>query len=243
MALATNLRVVTAVTWVVAGAGTFVASTAGAEGLSLGLGASTTSAPNGDSTSAAPPPPPSDAPSVGPPASPSPAADTPPPDDSPSSQLPNKNPSNYEFAIVSVAAYQTWAIAGNVLYFGIGGGVGPPLYRYGKLGSTNASDQTGVSHKAGWDPTLDIVYANAFLRVTPFKNLDLDVGPKIALGGALYNVNDAPQTAFSYGGYVDLRVGSERVKVGPRFEYDRIAYSNYYENGWRLTPLMLRIVH
>ena len=69
------------------------------------------------------------------------------------------------------------------------------------------------------------------------------MGPKIALGSALYNVKDAPQTAFSYGGYVDLRVGSERIKVGPRFEFDRIAYSDYYENGWRVTPLMLRVVH
>src|SRR5947207_701202 len=57
-----------------------------------------------------------------------------------------KNPANYEFAFVSVGAYQTWSIAGSVLYFGAGGGLGPPLYRYSKLGG----------RKAGWDAALDI---------------------------------------------------------------------------------------
>jgi hypothetical protein len=165
-------------------------------------------------------------------------APTPPPtadqtNTSSSEQTVSKNPAHYEFAFVSVGAYQTWALADHWLFFGAGGGLGPPLYRYSKLGS----------NKAGWDPDLDIAYANVFLRVEPIPYVDIDVGPKIALGSALYNVKDAPQSAFSYGGYLDLRVGSPTIKVGPRFEVDRIAYSDYYETGWRLTPLMLRIVH
>ena len=143
------------------------------------------------------------------------------------------NPANYEFAFVSVAAYQNWSLADRWLFFGAGGGLGPPLYRISKLGS----------NKVGIDPDLDIAYANAYLRFEPCRYLDLDVGPKIALGSALYNVKDSPQNAFSVGGYVDLRVGSPTIKVGPRFEYDYIAYSDYSEKGWRLTPLLLRIVH
>jgi hypothetical protein len=149
------------------------------------------------------------------------------------------DPANYEFAFVSVGAYQTWAIAGRTVFFGAGGGLGPPLYRYSKLGSKSA----------GWDPILEIAYANLFIRVAPVRYVDIDVGPKIALGSALFDVADAPQSAFSYGGYLDLRVGTPTIKVGPRFEFDRIAYSpsgatsNGYESGWRLTPLMLRVVH
>ena len=144
-----------------------------------------------------------------------------------------RNPANYEFAFVSVAAYQTWALAGSVLYFGAGGGLGPALYRVSKIGH----------HDVGWDPDLEIAYANMFLRVVPVKYVDIDVGPKIALGAALFNVPDAPQSSFSYGGYVDLRIGSPTIKLGPRFEYDRVAHSTFSENGWRLTPLLLRIVH
>jgi hypothetical protein len=234
MALARDLPVVAIAAWA---AVTFAPGTVRAEGLSLGLGASTTTAPNADASATGAPPPSGDpGASAGPAAAPlpAPAADVP-PEASPSGAAGtrDKNPAHYEFAFVSVGAYQTWAICGDILYFGAGGGIGPPLYRYSKLGS----------NKAGWDPGLDIAYANAFLRVAPVRNLDIDVGPKIALGSALYGVRDAPQTAFSFGGYVDLRFGSERIKVGPRFEYDRIAYSDYYENGWRLTPLMLRVVH
>jgi hypothetical protein len=148
----------------------------------------------------------------------------------------DKNPANYEFAFVSVGAYQAWSLAGRVLYFGAGGGVGPPLYRYAKLGDNDA----------GWYPNLDIVYGNVFLRIAPVQYVDIDVGPKIAIGATLYDVppvSTAPESAFSYGGYADLRVGSRTVKLGPRFEYMRIAHSNYYEKGWILTPLMLRVVH
>jgi hypothetical protein len=238
-------------TWIAAAAAaTFVAGSARAEGLAIGVGASTTAAPSGDATATTAPPS-TDVTATAPPATmaaPSPAADAP-PAASPTTSLPvDKNPANYEFAFVSVGAYQTWAIAGNVLYFGAGGGLGPPLYRYSKLGKNPFVP--GQSADAGWDPSLEIAYGNVFLRVAPAKFLDIDIGPKISLGSRLYDGNkhtsdqvDAPTTAFSYGAYVDLRVGTERIKVGPRFEYDRIAYANYYENGWRITPLMLRVVH
>ncbi len=163
---------------------------------------------------------------------PSPTADTPSQTEVPEDPR-VRDPANYEFAFVSVGAYQTWSLAGHFLYFGAGGGLGPPLYRYSKLGD----------NKAGWDPSLDIVYGNVFLRVKPIPYIDLDLGPKIAITSALDKVKDPPQSGFSYGGYVDLRVGSKNIKVGPRIEYDRIAYYNYYENGWRITPLMLRVVH
>jgi hypothetical protein len=144
-----------------------------------------------------------------------------------------RNPANYEFAFVSVSAYQAWSLAGRWLYFGAGGGLGPPLYRYSKLGSNSAD----------WDPNLEIVHANVFLRVSPARFVDIDVGPRIALGSALYNVKDPPMQSFSMGGYVDLRFGSEKIKFGPRFEYDRLSYSSYNESGWRITPLMVRVMH
>lgn len=143
------------------------------------------------------------------------------------------HPANYDFAFVSVGAYQNWAIAGRVLYFGIGGGVGPPLFRYSKLGTNTA----------GMDPSLEIVYANAYLRLKPVPYVDLDVGPKVAITSALWDVDRAPQAGLSYGGYVDLRFGSRTVKFGPRFEYDRVAYFDQYQKGWRLTPIMLRVEH
>jgi hypothetical protein len=145
----------------------------------------------------------------------------------------DSNPAHYEFAFISMGAYQTWGLAGRWLYFGAGGGIGPPLYRYAKLGDRDA----------GWDPSLDIVYGNAFLRIQPIVNLDLDFGPKIAIISSMYDVTAAPQAGFSYGGYVDLRIGSRTIKLGPRFEYDRVAYFDTYDKGWRLTPLMLRVVH
>jgi hypothetical protein len=147
-----------------------------------------------------------------------------------------KNPANYEFAFVSVAGYQTWSIAGSVLYFGAGGGIGPPLYRLAKY--------TGRTARSfGWDPNLEIAYANVFLRVAPVKYVDIDVGPKIGLGSALFDVPDAPQSTFSYGGYVDLRFGSPTIKVGPRLEFVRLAHSNFSETAWLITPLLLRVVH
>lgn len=165
------------------------------------------------------------------------AADGPPPMDAGMSvdeYLRNKNKeATYEFAFVSVAAYQAWAIAGQWLYFGAGGGLGPPLYRYSKLGDNDP----------GWDPTLEVCYGNLFLRVAAGDYVDVDVGPKIAIVSALFDVKDAPQSGFSYGAYADLRVGSKDIKLGPRFEYDRIAYYDHYDKGWRLTPLMLRVVH
>lgn len=144
-----------------------------------------------------------------------------------------RNPANYEFAFVSVGANQAWNIAGHFLYFGMGGGVGPPLYRYGKMGDNSA----------GWNPNLDIVYGNMFLRVAPVPYVDVDFGPKISIGATLFDVKGAPQSAFSYGGYADLRVGSRTIKLGPRFEYMKVAHSDFYESGWILTPLMLRVVH
>ena len=216
----------TAIATLVAAA-TLVVGQANAEGLSLGVGASTSSAPGGDGTASAAPPPADDST-----ASPSPTADTSNPSKSTERDL-SLDHATYEFAFVSVAAYQAWSIAGSILSVGAGGGLGPALYRYGKLGDK----------PAGWDPTLEIAYANAFLRFSPIENIDLDVGPKIGLGSALYDAPDAPVTAFAFGGYADLRVGTDRIKVGPRFEYDRIEYAQTYENGWRLTPLMLRIVH
>jgi hypothetical protein len=144
-----------------------------------------------------------------------------------------KNPANYEFGFVNVAAYQAFAIAGRWLYFGLGGGVGPPLYRYGKLGDNDA----------GWDPNIEIVQASMFLRIAPAPFLDIDIGPRIALGAATYNVKDPPNSSFSAGGYVDLRVGTQNLKFGPRFEYANLAYANTSEQGWRITPLMVRVMH
>ena len=65
----------------------------------------------------------------------------------------------------------------------------------------------------------------------------------MGLGAALFNVPNAPQSSFTYGGYADLRFGSATIKIGPRFEYNRIAHSDYFENGWRITPLIVRVVH
>jgi hypothetical protein len=144
-----------------------------------------------------------------------------------------KNPANYEFTFVSVAAYQTWGIVRDVLYFGAGGGLGPSLYRFGK---TNKND-------FGLDPDLEIAFANAFLRVKMTKYVDLDLGPRMGIGAALFNVPNAPQSSFTYGGYGDLAFGSPNIKAGMRFEFNRIAHSDYFESGWRVTPLFIRVVH
>jgi hypothetical protein len=144
-----------------------------------------------------------------------------------------KNPANYEFGFVNVSAFQAFAIAGRWLYFGIGGGVGPALYRYGKLGD----------NEAGWDPNIEIVHGAMFLRVAPAPFIDIDIGPRLALGAATYNVKDPPNSSFSAGGYVDLRIGTEKLKFGPRFEYANLAYADTSEKGWRITPLMVRVMH
>jgi hypothetical protein len=153
----------------------------------------------------------------------------------------DKNPANYEFAFISVGANQAWNLAGDWLFFGAGGGVGPPLYRYSKMKEKTASG-VEIDHDAGWNANLDIVYGNLFLRIAPVRYVDIDFGPKIAIGATLFEVQGAPESAFSYGGYADLRVGSPKVKFGPRFEYMKIAHSNFYETGWILTPLMVRVV-
>lgn len=167
---------------------------------------------------------------------PAPAAEANPAADSGSSAEPDDRdpkPSNYEFGFVTVGANQAWNIAGRILFFGMGGGVGAPLYRYSKM----------KDHDAGWNQNLDIVYGNIFLRFAPVEYVDLDFGPKLALGATLWDVPDPPESAFTYGGYVDLRVGSRKVKLGPRFEYVKIAHSNFYDTGWIFTPLMARVVH
>ena len=38
-------------------------------------------------------------------------------------------------------------------------------------------------------------------------------------------------------------IDARKIKLGPRFEYDNILYSDYTETGWKLTPLMLRVVN
>ena len=143
-----------------------------------------------------------------------------------------KNPANYEFSFVSVAAYQTWSL-GSVFYFGAGGGLGPSLYRFGKVGK----------NEFGLDPDLEIAFANAFLRIKPIEYIDWDLGPRMGIGASLFNVPNAPQSSFTYGGYTDLFFGSAKVKLGMRFEYNRYAHSDYFENGWRVTPLLVRVVH
>jgi hypothetical protein len=149
-------------------------------------------------------------------------------------EVTDPKPANYEFGFVTVGANQAWNLVGKWLFFGAGGGLGPPLYRYGKI----------KGHPTrGWNNNLDIVYGNLFLRIAPVKYVDLDFGPKISLGATLWDVPDAPESAFSYGGYVDLRIGSRTVKLGPRFEYMRIAHSSFYDTAWMITPLMARVVH
>jgi len=144
-----------------------------------------------------------------------------------------KNPANYEFSFVSVAAYQTWSLSTGVLYFGAGGGLGPSLYRFGKVGK----------NEFGLDPDLEIAFANAFLRLKITECVDWDVGPRMGVGAALFNVPNAPQSSFTYGGYTDLFFGSAKVKLGMRFEYNRYAHSDFFENGWRVTPLLVRVTH
>lgn len=142
-------------------------------------------------------------------------------------------PKNYEFGFVTVGAYQTWAVAGHWLYLGAGGGVGPPLFRFSKVGD----------REAGVDTAFEVLYGNAFARIKT-EYVEVDVGPKIAITSELYQLKaDRPQGGFSYGGVLDLRFGTETIKVGPRFTFERVANYDYYENAWRITPLMLRVYH
>jgi hypothetical protein len=79
--------------------------------------------------------------------------------------------------------------------------------------------------------------------VAPVRYVDLDVGAKLALVSTLADVADPPRSGFLQGGYADLRVGSPTIKLGPRFEYARVSYAEFHEKGWKLTPLMVRVVH
>jgi hypothetical protein len=171
--------------------------------------------------------------SSGPAAEANPAADTGAGAPAKKSDERDPNPSNYEFGFVTVGANQAWDIVGRWLFFGAGGSLGPPLYRYGKISG----------HPRGWNNNLDIIQGNLFLRVAPIRYVDLDVGGILSLGATLWNVPDRPESSFAYGGYVDLRIGSPKVKFGPRFEYVRIAHSSFYESGWMITPLMARVAH
>lgn len=109
-------------------------------------------------------------------------------------------------------------------------------------GSSNTCDDKDT-RSIGLDPSLEIAYGNLFVRWSPVPQLDVDVGPKIAIASTLYNVPDAPRSNFTYGVYADLRIGTETIKIGPRFEFGRTAYADFYEMGWKLTPLMLRVLH
>ncbi len=154
-------------------------------------------------------------------------------------------PSTYEFAFVSVGITQAWSIAGRTLFLGAGGGIGPALFRISQLKCSDAVGPCDDSstRDVGIDPSLEIAYGNGFVRLSPIPYVDLDVGPKVAIGTTLYNVPEPPRPSFIYGGYADLRIGSRTIKLGPRFEYSRTAYADFYQNGWKLTALMLRVVH
>ena len=156
-------------------------------------------------------------------------------------------PSTYEFAFVSVGITQAWSIAGRTLFLGAGGGIGPALFRLSQMKCSDAEPTSGCDDTStrdlGIDPSLEIAYGSGFVRLSPIPYLDLDVGPKVAIGTTLYNVPEPPRPSFIYGGYADLRVGSRTIKLGPRFEYSRTAYADFYQNGWKLTALMLRVVH
>ena len=143
-------------------------------------------------------------------------------------------PANYDFSFLSIAANQNWPLtrwSGGGIYFGVGGGAGTPLYRVSKM----------EDRDIGIDPTIEILFANTYFRIAPFRYLDLDLGGRIALGASVFDVSDPPRAGFISGGYADLRVGSKKIKFGPRFEYDRIVFDRFTETGWKITPLMLRV--
>jgi hypothetical protein len=148
----------------------------------------------------------------------------------------NPNPATYEISFVSIALNKSWGIAnwrGGGFYFGAGGGIGTSLYRISKMEDRDVSV----------DPMLEAVFGNLFFRISPVEFVDVDLGGRLALGSSLFEVEDAPRSGFVRGGYADLRIGSKKVKLGPRFEYDSIVYAGFNEAGWKLTPLMLRVVN
>jgi hypothetical protein len=152
------------------------------------------------------------------------------------------NPTTYEFSFLSIGINQNWGLArwkGGGVYFGAGGGLGTALYRI----SSMKDYRTKKARDPEIDPTLEAVYGNVYLRLTPFKYVDLDVGGRLAVGSTTYDIADPPQAAFVRGAYVDLRIGTGKIKLGPRFEYDSILYSDFVETGWKITPLMLRVVN
>lgn len=143
-------------------------------------------------------------------------------------------PANLEFSFLSVGATQNWPLtrwSGGGIYFGAGGAVGAPLYRISKMGDGDV----------GVDPTIEILSGNIYFRIAPFRYLDIDLGGRIALGASAFDVSDPPRAGFIESGYADLRVGTKKIKFGPRFEYDRIQYDRFAETGWKITPLMLRL--
>lgn len=146
------------------------------------------------------------------------------------------NPVNLDFSFLSIAINQNFGITtwrGGGIYFGAGGGVGTAIYRLSMMGDRDLQI----------DPMIEAVFGNAYLRITPFKYLDVDVGGRLALGATMYDISDAPRGGFVRGAYLDLRVGTQNIKLGPRIEYDSIVYSDFTEDGIRITPLMLRIVN
>lgn len=145
------------------------------------------------------------------------------------------NPATYEFSFLSIGLNQNFGLAhwhGGGIYFGAGGGLGPTLWRIAKVEDRDIQV----------DNTIEIVYGNTYLRVTPVEYVDLDFGGRIALGATNFDISDAPRSTFITGGYADLRFGSKTIKLGPRFEYDHMVYADFSEDSWRITPLMLRVM-
>ena len=148
----------------------------------------------------------------------------------------NPNPATYEIGFVSIALNQTFGLVnwrGGGIYFGAGGGVGTPVYRISQM----------EDRDVGIDPMIEAIFGQIFLRISPVEFVDVDLGGRLALGATTYDIDDAPRGGFVRGGYGDLRVGSRKVKLGPRFEYDDVVYAGFREQGWKLTPLMLRVVN
>jgi hypothetical protein len=147
----------------------------------------------------------------------------------------NPNPATYEIGFVTIGMNQSWGLVnwkGGGIYFGAGGGVGVPFYRISKMEDRDIEI----------DGMLEAIFGNLFFRISPFHYADLDLGFRVALGASTFGVDDAPRSGFVRGGYADLRIGSRKVKLGPRFEYDSIAYAGLTETGWKITPLMLRVM-
>jgi hypothetical protein len=135
-----------------------------------------------------------------------------------------------EIAVASVGLNGTWHFAGP-LHLGAGGGAGPTLYRWSRI----------EGRDSGVDPTLEVVFVNAFVLLAPAEFLDLDAGGRVAVAGALSDVEGAPRGALVYGAYGDLRIGSRKLKLGPRFEYVAYRYGDFTEYGFRVTPVLLRL--